>query len=201
MATEVETPGERLLVRAHKNSGARMPRLRMAFTEIINGCAGTLRLRRRNKRFRERQTRQSEPWVHHFGQAVSVISTQSTGQCVLPDWSRQQIAVTLNSITFQHGNNDRARVMNSADHQRTVFHRVQHKATSLFNGQVQHLVPTILNPAASKRAKILPITFCYRVRFDDGKSTFNSHFTSVNCSVVVCTSVRDGADYNEQQSR
>ncbi|ESU80114.1 hypothetical protein WRSd3_01642 [Shigella dysenteriae WRSd3] len=26
-------------------------------------------------------------------------------------------------------------------------------------------------------------------------------FTSVNCSVVVCTSVRDGADYNEQQGR
>jgi len=26
-------------------------------------------------------------------------------------------------------------------------------------------------------------------------------FTSVNYSVVVCTSVRDGADYNEQQGR
>jgi hypothetical protein len=63
-------------------------------------------------------------------------------------------------------------------------------------------VPTILNPAASKRAKILPMTFfatAFGLMMEKVRSI--AIFTSVNCSVVVCTSVRDGADYNEQQGR
>ena len=82
--------------------------------EIINGCAGTLRLRQRNKRFRERQIRRNQNRGYRFRSGCQRNQRAEYQPVRLPDWSRQQIAVTLNGVfTFQHGNHDRARVMNS----------------------------------------------------------------------------------------
>ncbi|AAN81490.1 Hypothetical protein c3040 [Escherichia coli CFT073] len=164
-----------------------MPRLHAAFTKLLTGARAHFAFAEEISDFASGRLDGIRTVGTIFGQAVSVISTQSTGQCVCRIGRAQQIAVTLNSIfTFQHGNNDRAR---SHEFNQTIKERFSIvfsiKATSLFNGQVQHFGADNFEPCSFKARKdTTNHVFCYRVRFDDGKSTFNSHFYL--CKLFCC---------------
>ena len=87
-----------------------MPRLHAAFTKLLTGARAHFAFAEEISDFASGRFDGIRTVGTIFGQAVSVISTQSTGQCICRIGRAQQIAVTLNSIfTFQHGNNDRAR--------------------------------------------------------------------------------------------
>lgn len=122
-----------------------------------------------------------------FGQVVSVISAQSISQCVCRIGRVQQIAVTLNGVfIFQYGNYDRVRgyEFNQIIKER-FFIVFSIKVTCLFNGQVQYFGVNNFEFCSFKARKdIINDVFCYRVRFDDGKSTFNSYFYF--CKLFCC---------------
>ncbi len=138
-----------------------------------------------------------------FGQAVSVISAQSTSQCVCRIGRAQQIAVTLHGFS---PSSTETTIGRGHEFNQTIKERFSIvfsiKATCLFNGQVQHFGADNFEPCSFKARKdITNDVFATAFGLMMEKVRSIAIFTSVNCSVVVCTSVRDGADYNEQQGR
>ena len=87
-----------------------MPRLHAAFTKLLTGARAHFAFAKEISDFASGRFDGIRTVGTVFGQAVSVISAQSTSQCVCRIGRAQQIAVTLNGVfTFQHGNHDRAR--------------------------------------------------------------------------------------------
>ena len=113
-----------------------------------------------------------------LGEAVSVVSAQSTRQGVCRIGGAQEVTVTLYGvIDLQYGDHDGGggHELNQTVEERATF-VLSIETASLFNGQVQHFGADDFEPCSFKAGKdAANNVFCHRVWFDDGKSTFNSH--------------------------